>query len=328
MAIHDLNSDPNYILREIAPRFGLSTDDLHVIGKSGSSVFEYYLNNQRYILRIAQVTDSELDLLHGELDWIQYLADKGVSASVPVESKYGHLIEKVTLSSTQFAVISFQSAKGLPPVKLEKGWNDNLFSKWGEVIGQMHALTKSYRPPLEKYKRKEWDETEDLNFIKFVPATQSNVINRCNALCSQLRSFPKDIDSYGLIHADMHRNNFMVDNGRLTVFDFEACHYNWFIYDVAVALFHALMKPYKNMKRPEFAEHFLRNFMTGYQQKNKLDNKWLSFLPIFLKLRRVIMYIDILRYWELDDLSAAREKYLSGTRIGIESDTPIVEMGA
>ncbi len=326
MALLDPESDPNYILREIAPRFGLHPGDLRVIGKSGSNVFEYYLNGQRNILRITQVSESELNLLNGELDWIKYLAHNGVSVCVPIESKLGHLIEKVTISSTQFAVISFRVAEGIPPVKLNKGWDDNLFRKWGELTGQMHALAKSYKPSREEYRRREWVETEDLNFAKYVPTSQSIVIDRCKVLFTELRSLPRNIDSYGLIHADMHRNNFVVDDGQLTVFDFEACHYNWFIYDVAVAMFHALMRPYENMSRQEFAEHFLQNFMTGYRQKNQLDDKWLNYLPIFLKLRRIIMYIDMLRYWDLDNLSSDRERYLSDTRDNIESDTPVVEL--
>jgi len=44
------------------------------------------------------------------------------------------------------------------------------------------------------------------------------------------------VESYGLVHCDVNPTNFYVNDGQITLFDFDDCAYNWFINDIAVAL--------------------------------------------------------------------------------------------
>jgi Ser/Thr protein kinase RdoA (MazF antagonist) len=78
------------------------------------------------------------------------------------------------------------------------------------------------------------------------------------------------------------------------------------------------------MTRSEYGEHFTKHFMTGYRTANSLSGEWLRKIPLFLKLRRIVMYVDVLRYWDLDHLSARRQRFLEELHRAIEDDQPVI----
>jgi|SRR6266540_3194345 len=98
-----------------------------------------------------------------------------------------------------------------------------------------------------------------------------------------LQGLPRDANSYGLIHTDMHHWNFLVHEGNITVFDFDDCTRHWFIYDIAVPIHYPLIEiPLCEMKRRgKFAREFFSHFMKGYDRENHLDTFWFKHSIIF-----------------------------------------------
>lgn len=55
-------------------------------------------------------------------------------------------------------------------------------------------------------------------------------------------ALPRDPVGYGLIHQDTHTGNlFLAKDGQMTLFDLNDCCYGWYIYDIALVLFYAVM---------------------------------------------------------------------------------------
>ncbi len=89
----------------------------------------------------------------------------------------------------------------------------------------MHHLTKSYVPGSDGFRP---DGMEDLGGFaeKFLPPSEIEVITKWNCMLDYLRTLPKGIDEYGLIHQDLHGGNFFVDDaGNMTIFDFDDSQY-------------------------------------------------------------------------------------------------------
>ncbi len=56
-------------------------------------------------------------------------------------------------------------------------------------------------------------------------------------LLKEIETLPKDKDSYGLIHNDLHPGNFLIDGERIHLIDFDGCMYSWYAFDIGNALY-------------------------------------------------------------------------------------------
>lgn len=320
--LHSYNED---ILNEVLSRYGIDKNNTKSLGALESFVYEYKINKRSYILKITHSLRRSAEYIKGEIDWLNYLANNGVSAARAFPSKNGNLVEIIDGEMPYFIAISYEKADG--KLVTEDEWHSNLFSKWGQVIGKMHKLTKKYKIKDISYKRQEWYEDDLLNVEKYLSLSQTKVIDKTLKLIERLKSLPKDKESYGLIHADLHHENFFIHNKEITVFDFDDIQYDWFINDIAIALYYAIWwNPLKNYDKNEFAKSFLKNFLEGYNKENTLDTYWIDKIPYFLKLRHIMVYIIFHQIFDLSNLTKEQDELINKYRYEIENEIPIVDI--
>jgi Ser/Thr protein kinase RdoA (MazF antagonist) len=240
-------------------------------------------------------------MIQAELDFINHLAQGGVRVSVPLPSERGNLIEVIPAGDIPFIAVSFVRGRGMrvpdnqyryrPGVSI-----DEYFQNWGQVLGQMHRLARSYQPASEHIRRPDWyrlPEYQGFPYGERLPVIQE----KYERLLAELHSLPADPASYGLIHNDFNDGNFTVDysNGNITVFDFDDCCYYWYVYDLACAweggIGRAMFKP--QPERIAFMQRYMDRVMEGYQRENTLGDEWLERLPLFL---RVIQMQELIFY--------------------------------
>lgn len=154
----------------------------------------------------------------------------------------------------------------------------------------MHACAKTYAIPDDAPSRKRSgpraNESEPEG-----PAALA--YSRYKQAAEQIRALAgRDRDSYGICHRDLHQGNFFVHEGRMTAFDFEDCGDDYFVQDVAMAVYYATVFPswqrpvYDDKEASEFASMFINRFMDGYASHNSLNDRWLKRLPLFIEKRR------------------------------------------
>jgi len=205
-------------------------------------VYQYESDGQLKILRLSFRSDRTLELIRAELHFVNYLAENGVRVSKPIPSRHGNLIETLQAEGITLHAVSFIRGRGMRVpdngYRYREGVSINeYFQNWGQVLGQMHRLTKTYNPLSDSICRPEWHTRE--YYSGFPYADRLPVIKKkYDQLIAELHALPKDVDSYGLIHNDFNDGNFIVDydNGDITVFDFDDCCYFWFMYDVRYRL--------------------------------------------------------------------------------------------
>jgi Ser/Thr protein kinase RdoA (MazF antagonist) len=193
-------------------------------------------------------------------------------------------------------------------------------------MGRMHVLAGGYKPASGGTRRHEWYDDAYLKTEKSVPSGQSLVLDKFRDLKKSLHQLDKDNNSYGLIHADFHMRNFFVDEGKITLFDFDDCQYCWLAADIAVSLFSIAGRARSGQRKPEAAKEFLGPFLESYFRENELDKKQLARLPLFLKLREMINYIDGHTHWDLNNLTHNQKKLIERYRFNIENDIPVIDM--
>jgi Ser/Thr protein kinase RdoA (MazF antagonist) len=291
-------------------------------------VYRYEKNGETRILRLSFRPDRTLEHIRAELHFVNYLAEHGVRVAQPIPSENGNLVEVVQVSGIPYIIVSFQKGRGMRVPDNSYRYRvgvpiEEYFYNWGRILGQMHRLTKYYQPMSDLARRPEW--WEEQQFTGFPAGDRlPQVQEKYDHLIEELRTLPKSVDSYGLIHFDFNDGNFTVDyaNGDITVFDFDDSCYFWFMYDIACAweggIGRTMYRPLAD--RVAFMDHYMEQMMAGYSRENTISAEWMKRLPLFLRLIQMMELMHFSRYLdEPDDEIQAKLGYLITC---IEQDIP------
>ncbi|MBT2678352.1 phosphotransferase [Bacillus sp. ISL-35] len=281
------------VLNGFLERFGLEAE-VKKLGDFENYVFETYRTGQPYIMRITHSTHRNKDEILSELDWMRHLYREGLSVPEVFPSLTGSLVEEAAAEDGSiFYGCLYAKAEGKAVSVRSEQFDDVLFEKWGETIGRMHSVTKSYQPSEGIKKRCSWDEDDLLQVEKYYPAEEQELVQNAKAVISSISLLPKNIDNFGVIHSDIHSGNFFYDGEEIHVFDFDDASYHWFSSDIAIPLYYSLLyriPASEKEERQRFGQMFLESFINGYQKGNQLPEGWKEHVPLFLMLRDVVLY--------------------------------------
>lgn len=315
------------VYRELLRRHRIEENSIRPLGGFESFVYQFVRENKEYILRISHTgLRRSKGQIAAEVDFINYLAEHGVPAARAVPSPAGNLLEAAVDTDPDFVAVAFEKAPGGPPPR--EIWTPGFFARYGQVMGKMHRLTMDYVPSDKDNRRP--DGMEDLEGFaeRFLPPSETEVMEKWNRLLAYMEKLPRDQDAYGLIHQDLHGGNFFVDaDGNITVFDFDDCQYFWFAHDIAMALFYVVPHHCVEKEDQENARQFLEHFLQGYRSEYELKKKWILEIPTFLSLREMDLYIAIHRSMDLDHLTPWCASFMENRREKILQGIPYVDLG-
>lgn len=310
------------VLTKICQLYGADAQKIKPLDGFENFMYEYPKNGEPRILRISHDLHRTANAIIGEIEWLNYLADNGLSVPRALPADTGALVETVEAKDgSHFSAVSFTKAPGKHPWEQEIDLLD-LALPIGQMIGRMHALTKKFTPSQPAFKRPEWDADAQDFAEKYLPDGNEIIAGKFGRLTRSLQSLPKDVDSYGLIHFDFHSANFFVHNGQITLFDFDDCQYNWFVADLAIALFYAVSHNCAGRKAIEQAQRFYNRLIEGYAAENTLDKQWPALIPMFLKQREIDLFIAIHRSLDLNKLDRWAASFMEDRKRKIEKDVP------
>lgn len=333
-AIRDIFEQKD-IMRIAASRYEINPDELTYIGGFQNFVYEYQRSGELYILRITPGMHRTAEQVRAELDWIIYLTGNGISASGPILSEDGNWTEVIETPEMCFIAACFDKAHG-NRIGYPECLNDNAtYEELGRITGKMHVLAKRYDNPDATVRRHNWNLNYYLQNIDILPPSHHHVRETYYSITETIHKFPKDREAYGLIHGDMGFGNFHVsDQGKITLFDFDEAQYSWFVEDIAIQLYY-LVYVYGGEEgrdhREEQALRFMDHFMKGYSRENTLEPYWLKQIPVFLKLRELIVYIGAYRNFDGDESFSSSDNqwfkdWISESRERLEHNEPIVNV--
>jgi len=286
------------ILDQAREAFGIDPGDIEELGGFESYIYQFKRGEEEGILRIAHSIRRIPDQIRGELDFIHHLKSGGASVAGPLLTLNEDWVAVLDDGAGDFFVANaFEKAAG----KHHKGeWSQPLLFEYGRQIGLMHNLATMYQPSHPAWKRLEWDDPVHLQVGDFIPEEDQRIKGLYHEVIETTQSLPRDRNSYGLIHQDAHQGNFFVDgSGRITIFDFDDSSYSWFVEDIALVLFYAVM----GQEDPAaFTAAFLKGFLPGYFSEFDLDPKWFREIPLFMKRREIDLYAVIHRSFDVENL--------------------------
>ena len=308
---------------EAASRFGFDRKRLKPLEGFENFIYICEIRGEPRILRITHSLHRPQEHIQGEISWVNSMAESGIPVAPALPSLKGRLVEIIPdeNSGTYFTAVSFQFAPGVMlddhPEEKKRYWNESLFEEWGQVLAQIHNHAQFQAQNLD-IQRPQWHEYDVLDLEQFIPADQTRVMEVARSHLEELHALPLSPQVYGLIHADLTQWNFNVDEGGITVYDFDSSEYGWFIKDLAVSLYYAGVS-YEGDNRDSFNQSFLKHLVKGYRRLRSLPTSWLERIPDFLFLQRIILYAYCYQLGYPDHLTEEDIAFLEKTRKIIES---------
>jgi Ser/Thr protein kinase RdoA (MazF antagonist) len=317
----DINARFNQeILLAIAGRYGITPKELTELDGFESFIYEFKQTGNMFILRISHSERRSEGLIRGEVDWINYLVKGGARASQVINSLDGNLVEMAADGQGEYFIGTvFEKAPGVPP--WEFGWSGTLYQTYGKLLGRLHRLTKSYNPSDSLAHRPQWDDPIMLIEESWLPESEKPAFRKYQEVVETCCQLERTKEDYGLIHFDAHGANFFVaQDGKIHLFDFDDCHYNWFANDIAIVLFYMVID---QVDPVAFTGSFMTHFVQGYKQENHFKTEWLELIPLFLKMREIDLYAIIHRSYDVETMDDPWNlRYMKNRKNLIENDIP------
>lgn len=227
---------------------------LRLIRNRENAVFEIALPQGRAALRLHRMGYQDQAAIRSELWWCAALAARGVAVPSALPSKAGRLLEVLQAGRTA-SVIDWVEGEALGeagvPFKQPLEVVLQRHHALGRLLAHLHAETDRLDLPAD-FTRPRWDidglvgeAPQWGRFWEHPTATpaQAGILRRARAfLRERLTEHARDGD-FGLIHADVLRENLLVRDGALTLIDFDDSGYGFRLYDLGTVLSQNLYEP-------------------------------------------------------------------------------------
>lgn len=309
-----------------ANRFGQGSYSLQLLGGFDQNVFEYVgEDGHRFVIKFLDAAKYRKASIIRELTWMAYLTEQGLNLAESIRSTQDLLIEEVTHDSKQYYVIAFTKAPGSPLTNLAA--NYAMIKQWGRGMGRMHKLGKKDSNADLLVHRMAFPQWNDhVMFTDTFPETAGEQVHtQWKKYLKELDSLPQDQEGYGIVHNDLHHNNFHVHDGKIIFFDFGDVSYHWFAYDIAIAIYHAVQTVPESGKA-EFIARFFDSFLSGYLQENTLSEEWIQRIPLFIDFRNIYSYVYFTKFVNWNEMNERTRNYLLGMKADIEAGKSVVTL--
>jgi Ser/Thr protein kinase RdoA (MazF antagonist) len=262
------------------------------LGDSGNVVYRIALSGKPAVLRLTDPGYRTRLENEAEVEFLAYLAARGVRVCPALPSLAGRLVEVVDSEDGQALASVFAWAPGELVTAGSPLWGGPFVRAWGRALGAIHRGAAEFVPD-GAGRRWHWtDEDLIVDARRYLPAEDTASLRELDDLLSTLGSLPARPGTFGLTHADFGPQNFNYDPTLgVTAFDFGNCCYHWFAADVAIAL--SVL-----WRRPEPERDRCRAWLVdGYREAYPLDPDFDDLFPLLLRLRVLYVYLSRLQWF-------------------------------
>ncbi|RWC44086.1 MAG: aminoglycoside phosphotransferase [Mesorhizobium sp.] len=281
------------LARRALDHWGVHEGEPELLKYRENAVFRVILpDGQPAAMRIHRLGYHTDAALRSELQWMGFLKSAGIATPSPVATPAGELYVLVStaVQPRQADCLSWLEGRAVGargvPLDYTPEQARQVFTAIGRTIAHMHNVTSAWAPPAG-FTRHAWDFDgffgANPNWGRFETspfldgARRELVFQAREKAVKALSEHECSARNFGIIHADLVRENVLVHEGAIRIIDFDDCGYGWHMYDLAVAL-------YQN--REEAIYPLIEAaLLDGYRQERALTAQDIATLPLFSALR-------------------------------------------
>jgi Ser/Thr protein kinase RdoA (MazF antagonist) len=231
--------------------------------------------------------------IESELQWMAHLVQAGVDVPTPHRTRLGQFVADVKDDLQNFYIVDLLSwmsgeplGKSRVPLVHSKVKLENIFLELGRNLARMHNASDQWTMP-SGFRRHALDREgllgENAAWGKFWEATclapdeKKLMVEVRKLAVAKLDILVTSRADYGLIHADLVRENILVDDKQIRFIDFDDAGFGFRMFDLAVALV-------KNREEPHY-ETMKAKLFEGYNSVRQLSSQDKSLTDLFLAIR-------------------------------------------
>ncbi len=265
-----------------------------------------------------------------EMQWLKSIArDTDLLTPEPLVAKDGSLVQPMpeTLHNANcFVLLSW-----VPGRFFYKGLTTTHLRRVGEFTGQLHNYSERYTQRVELPQNRlaylpelnDWREGIFQRPEWFSDDERVVLAAAAKRLLAESKGQEKKSRDYGLIHGDLHVENFLFHRGRVGAIDLSDCGWGHYVYDMAAILVY-LKYPLAGYP-PGFSGYdaLYAAFVHGYQSVRALSPYWDCYLERCILMRLFVMLDWMTWCWPKPDYidwgSKARSVAISAMRKYLDS---------
>lgn len=255
---------------------------IEFVTSSENHTYSVHAAQGRYALRIHRPNYHTRSEVEAELMWLSQLHAQGVRVPVPIHGLDGRTTQSVHYHGGVFLVALFPWLPGREPNEAELA---NIYPRVGGLLARLHQAARKSRPHLD---RPCWDYAgliDNSPWGRWYANPELNSVDRSivsatlGAITEQLRHYPRNDDTFGIIHADLRPTNILIENEELIAIDFDDCCYSWYLFDVAASV--------SFLEADDRLGDWIQALLQGYGQDGAFTEADRALLPAFIILRRI-----------------------------------------
>ena len=297
-----MNQDAVFKLAEEAIKhWDVEVKSINLHLQSENTVFKVEgLDGNTYALRVHRKGYHDLEELNSEHVWTSSLSNAGLLVPEAVVTRSGEAYTSVSfLNSSEYryvGLVKWIEGTILNDLILDLEEKDvsDLYESLGKVVAKFHKATIAWEEPKD-FKRHSFDTDGFLGskpfWGRFWEAQNATTSEReqlsviRNNITEILFKLPRDINSFGMIHADLHSKNVLIQGKNLSVIDFDDSGFGWYGFDLAVAIWDRL----------DFTAtgcHFdiaYKSLIRGYIEERPNAKDIIETIPTFLLMRTLML---------------------------------------
>ena len=300
-------SDP--LAREALARWGLQDAACEFVVGRENRVYRVRAPDGEFALRLRRPGYRSHAELVSELDWLAAMDRAGLSVPRPRAARSGAMIEPVGGHAVD--LVGWLPGHRFGEATLPPADAAVLFERLGREIARLHDACDRWRPP-PGFVRSRWDADgllgEAPQWGRFwenptLDDDTRRLLERFRDAARRTLDAHAGTLDFGLIHADLVRDNLLVDGQRIRLLDFDDGGFGYRLFDLATVLLKAVDPP---DRAPRTA-----SLLAGYRSLRPLDDRRLA---LFVALRATTYVGWIVPRWGEPEAAARNARFVADAR--------------
>ncbi len=235
-----------HLVERVLPFYNLHEAQYALLQYEDNAV--YHVANdagEHFVLRISALKGHSVAAQRSEMWWLMALKyETDLSVPEPIPTRDGALVTTISIMEVLEPrhCVLLRWVPGEPPTS---GIQPEVVERIGVFTAQLHQYAERFVFQPE-FVRPSWD-WEHLfgassvlgceEAMAILTTDQQDILSTVSIQIQQTLGLPgKEAPMWGLIHADLHRDNILLHYGEVGVIDFDDCGWGYYLFDLASVL--------------------------------------------------------------------------------------------
>lgn len=273
-------------------KYGIENANIERLGGYDNVNFKVNYQDEIYVLRVRVAERHTKETVKAELIWLSALKETtNLNIAKPIENLEGQFITIAALENKDTLCTLMNWVEGKVPPTIDS-MSDKQIESIGSVMAQLHEQSKQFEKP-DNFDRTNFNgQFFQQRLDALITALEKSDLSKeelksfktmAKQAMIKLNTLTPDKTNFGLIHADFHSGNYLIDGDKVNIIDFDNCGFGFYIYDLSLALM-------------ELEESKRELFLTGYKSVITLPPAYDELNQLFLFLS----FVDNLGFFAPD----------------------------